>query len=590
MAQLPRTRRLLGAFGGLLLVIIGLALATNSAASVSLIVLLLCSGLILTGLLRLPAAWQASSRRAAHLSGPVVLILAGIALLIWRSASLPMLALLVSLALFAGGLLRALPVVQGERKPSVRGVLTVMVGLFGSVLVIFWPRLSLWVLGVAFGAWLVLLGLHNIYETFAHRLPKIPRWLSRLGQKGLTLAIAGCLVLLLAAGAATAWLYSSNGQAVADQFYLPPSSVPDEPGRLIRSAVLEGERPSDTQAWRILYTTTLADNRPAIASAVVTVPLRNPDARHPVISWANGTKGLIPRCGLSQSEAPYEDGPGVARNEILKSGWAVVATDYVGLGTKGPHPYLVGDSEAYAVLDATRAAGEFPEVNLSQQTVLWGHSQGGHAALFGAARAKRYAPELEVLGTAGMAPATDLTRLATGIKDEASGKIVTSYIASAWEKIYPQLEISAQQNSSVRSAVEHISQLCFSGKDVLTALATSSQLFDAVIGEEALAGPIGDLLRENSAPQVTSVPTFVSQGTADSLVLPSMQRAWRVDACAAGSDLLYREYDGLDHLGLVGENSPLNHDLVQWTKELLAGEQERGNCTRQLATGRSSGP
>ncbi|WP_404288861.1 lipase family protein [Glutamicibacter arilaitensis] len=580
MRLLPRARRLLSTAGGLLLIMIGLALIANSATSVSLIILLLCSGLVLTGLLRLPDAWQASSWRAAHLTGAVLLVLAGITLLIWRSATLPMLALLVSLALLTGGLLRALPVVQGERKPSVRGVLTVLVGLFASVLVIFWPRLSLWVLGVTFGGWLVLLGLHSLFETFAHRLPKAPRWVSRMGQTGLTLAIAGCLVLLLATGAATAWLHSNNERAVPDEFYLPPSAVPDEPGRLIRSEVLEGEKLSGTQAWRILYTTTLADDTPAVSSAVVTVPLQNSDAEHPVISWANGTKGIIPRCGLSQSAAPYEDGPSGARDAILKSGWAVVATDYVGLGTKGPHPYLVGESEAYAVLDATRAASELPDVNLSKQTVLWGHSQGGHAALFGAENAVSYAPELEVLGAAGMAPATDLTRLATGIKNEASGKIVTSYIVSAWDEVYPDLDIAAQQNSSVRSAVDRISQLCFSGKDALSALATSSQLFDAVIGEEALDGPIGDLLRENSVPHSISVPVFVSQGTADSLVLPSMQRGWRDGVCEAGSDLLYREYDGLEHVGLVEVDSPLNHDLVQWTKALLTGQQEPGNCAR----------
>ncbi|MGO2053730.1 hypothetical protein CQ019_11675 [Arthrobacter sp. MYb229] len=66
MARLPRARRLLSAIGGLLLVVIGLALITDSATSVSLIVLLLCSGSILTDLMRLPAAWQVSSRCVAH--------------------------------------------------------------------------------------------------------------------------------------------------------------------------------------------------------------------------------------------------------------------------------------------------------------------------------------------------------------------------------------------------------------------------------------------------------------------------------------------------------------------------------------------
>ena len=40
----------------------------------------------------------------------------------------------------------------------------------------------------------------------------------------------------------------------------------------------------------------------------------------------------------------------------LKAGYAVVRTDYEGLGTPGVHPYLVGRSEGRSVLDAVRAA------------------------------------------------------------------------------------------------------------------------------------------------------------------------------------------------------------------------------------------
>ena len=41
---------------------------------------------------------------------------------------------------------------------------------------------------------------------------------------------------------------------------------------------------------------------------------------------------------------------------MLAHGYVVVATDYEGLGTPGVHAYLVGLSEARAVLDSVRAA------------------------------------------------------------------------------------------------------------------------------------------------------------------------------------------------------------------------------------------
>ena len=57
-----------------------------------------------------------------------------------------------------------------------------------------------------------------------------------------------------------------------------------------------------------------------------------------------------------------------------------------GSGTPGVHPYLIGDSEAYSVLDSVRAARELPDAKAQKRFAVWGHSQGGHAALFGPAR------------------------------------------------------------------------------------------------------------------------------------------------------------------------------------------------------------
>ena len=577
------THLVVNLIGGSLLTVLGLFLIFNSAASISLMVGLLCVGLVLVGIVLLSEPGADSQRRAVHTVSAVLLIMAGLALLVCRFLSLPVLALIVSIVLFCGGALRLFGVFPRGSKPRIRGLLTAATGLFASVLVLFWPRMSLWVLGVAFGAWLALQGLRALAGTFSAKLPAAPVWWRKSAQGVLTALTAVGLVLILGAGAITAWIHSTGERTVADEFYLPPASVPELPGQLIRAEPLEHAAIENTRAWRILYTTTLEDGAAAVASGVVTVPASDDDTERPVLSWANGTKGVVPRRAPSLSANPYEDGPNMAREELLASGWAVVATDYVGLGTRGPHPYLVGNSEAHAVLDATRAAAELDAAQLSSRTVLWGHSQGGHAALFSALAAQEYAPELDVLGTAALAPATDLSTLATGIKDDAAGKIVTSYIASAWDEIYPDLALTSMLDASARSAVSRISDLCFTGKDVLAAMATSSQLFAPVINGSALNGPIGDQLMANSVPFKVPGPVFVAQGSSDTLVLPSMQRGWTAQACAAGSDLLYREYDGLDHLNLVGRGSALNADLVNWTKSLLTAEQASANCADDLS-------
>ena len=42
----------------------------------------------------------------------------------------------------------------------------------------------------------------------------------------------------------------------------------------------------------------------------------------------------------------------------------MVAPDYVGMGTKGPTPYLIGIGEPYSSLDAARAAHQLPGLSL----------------------------------------------------------------------------------------------------------------------------------------------------------------------------------------------------------------------------------
>src|SRR5947208_16432954 len=103
--------------------------------------------------------------------------------------------------------------------------------------------------------------------------------------------------------------------------------------------------------------------------------------------------------------APTEGIPG--RDRIVMAGWIVVATDYSFAEKGGPHPYLIGEGEARAALDSVRAARQISELTLDQRMVVWGYSQGGHAALWAGIVGPRYAPDLEILGVVAIAPAAN---------------------------------------------------------------------------------------------------------------------------------------------------------------------------------------
>src|SRR5690606_16462768 len=135
--------------GGVLLIAIGLVLVFNSASAVRLIIWLLAAGLVISGLLRFAELRDGSVRRWPLMLAGGLLVFSGIGLPFWHGASLPVLALAVSLVLLVGGVLRLAAVFRGRQKYCFRSALTALTGIFGAVLVIFWPRLSLWVLGVA---------------------------------------------------------------------------------------------------------------------------------------------------------------------------------------------------------------------------------------------------------------------------------------------------------------------------------------------------------------------------------------------------------------------------------------------------------
>lgn len=198
--------------------------------------------------------------------------------------------------------------------------------------------------------------------------------------------------------------------------YTPPATVPATPGTVLacRSVTLSqvpGGIP--TAAWKLLYSSTDNQGRPAAVSgtlAVPTAPWTGTGAR-PVVAFHPGTLGLGPQCAFSKQLAgAFQDeyeGDNIAA--LLKAGYAVAATDGPGYLDGRTHRYVAGTDSGHALLDIARAAPAVPGSGLSRQAKvgLWGYSEGGAASLWAAQLAAGYAPELNVVGDAsGGVPAT----------------------------------------------------------------------------------------------------------------------------------------------------------------------------------------
>jgi uncharacterized membrane protein HdeD (DUF308 family)/alpha-beta hydrolase superfamily lysophospholipase len=506
-------------------------------------------------------------------------IVLGVLVAAWPSLSVRGVAVAVGVGMIVGGLADAAGVRRGsldERAASLmKGAASVILG----VLALAWPDVTVLVVAVVFGARTVLFGLAELVG--ALRRAEAPARAAGerrgFGRRSLHLAgTAAGLLFALVLGGVSVGLHKA--EPAVDAFYDTPDDVPDDPGMLVRSESFHRTIPDGASAWRILYTTTRADGVPAMASALVIAPDSPSAEPRPVIAWAHGTTGVNRRCAPSVLADPLGSGAFYALDEVLEQGWVLVATDYPGLGTEGVHPYLVGDAEARSVLDAVRAAHRMPELDLADQTVVWGHSQGGGAALWTGQIAPVYAPDAHVIGVAALAPAADTVNLADNLARIPGGSIFASYVLTGYAGMYPDVRAADYVRPAARSVVDGLARRCLSEPAVLVSVLTSITTSFSVFQGDLRRGPLADRLAANVPSGPFQMPLLVGQGAADPLVLPEVQAAFVRGLCAAGVRVDYRTYAGRDHVGVVAADSPLIPDLVAWTHDRLAGTAPPTNC------------
>lgn len=343
--------------------------------------------------------------------------------------------------------------------------------------------------------------------------------------------------------------------------------------------------PAGARGWRILYATRDANDHPVTASALVVAPASGPGP-YPVVAWTHGTTGAVPGCGPLPLGLPFANVP--AFPDAVEQGWAFVATDYAGMATPGTGPYLVGLGEARSTLDSLRAARQLKGLALAEDTVLWGHSQGGHAALWTAAEWPRHAPELKLIGVAAAAPATDLPALLVRVADEPVGRIMGSFVLRAYANTYPDAGFDALRGGWNRVLSRDMSGRCLAGKQALVSVAESMLMRAPVFDGSPADGPLGARLRQNIPPPVADMPVWIAQGANDELVLPAIQRGYVGRVCARGQAVDYREYPGEDHLSLVAPGKPYSRDLLAWTRDRFRGVAATGQCPQGLAPASST--
>jgi alpha-beta hydrolase superfamily lysophospholipase len=392
------------------------------------------------------------------------------------------------------------------------------------------------------------------------------------------LALAATLLFAVAAQRSDAKAKTKAAKVVKGpkglKFYKPPKKLPKNHGQLIWARKTKGlAKLTDAKSTKqVLYSSRTPQGAKTAVSGTVSVPRgKPPKGGWPVISWAHGTTGVADVCAPSRVS---ETSPGKGAttyiypelNDWLRAGYAVLQTDYQGLGTPGPHPYLIGEAEGRSVLDIVTAARQL-DPSIGKRFLISGHSQGGQSALFAAGEASSWTPKLRLKGTVAFAPAShildqvpllsalttpnSLTALATmilnGASTQSSAIDVNKLLSDEVLPFYPRLQTECLEQLAHTDELGGIppSHLIRSGADL---------------------SPVNPVLAAMNPLVRTAAPILIAQGSSDTTVFPTYTDKLKDELVNAGDQVTYNKYPGVDHVGVVSSGEA---DALAFFQQML---------------------
>ena len=395
-------------------------------------------------------------------------------------------------------------------------------------------------------------------------------------RRHLPALLLSCFAAMTLSMEALAQTPPAPGDGGVPDFYTWNQDVPAKAGKILRTEPLTSTQSlSDAgRNIRILYTSVdTKTHQPIAVSGALFLPSGTPPkGGWPLLAWAHGTVGIADVCAPSFAGRGKRDVDYL--NHWLKQGYAVVSTDYQGLGTPGLHPYFDYKGSAYNVLDSIRAVqqADFP---LSKRVVLIGQSQGGGATWAAALYAKEYAPDLKIVG----AVATGVSVPdAVYVMSDRGNKVnhTLAYFLMAMNTaqwvdptIVPEDYLSEKALPVFRAAQTQ----CIGAVE-------RRVVADQLTGAQALTKDVSPIVKAilsvRRYPDLTTrIPFFWGTGGLDIDSPTEGQIKLVKDACAKGDNIEWHLYPKYDHSATVNGSLP---DSTVFMKNVFAGKHVEGNC------------
>jgi len=348
-------------------------------------------------------------------------------------------------------------------------------------------------------------------------------------------------------------------------FYDTPRPLPPgKAGELIRSEPIDQYNlPYELSAVRILYHSRTANGEDVAVSAVVLIPDGKPPANGwPVIAYAHEFRGAARQCAPSLLKN-LGVGPLLAMYANL--GYAVVATDYSGLGADSGKPVLDMQSNALDVIylvPAARAAA--PQIGT--KWIALGPFQGALAAVAVAESDVHDPNYLGVVVTSGLA---DAQQAYERFAQDSSSNRMLLVLAATVKALHPEFQLGDMLQDKALPAYQRLGQTC--GGETEPEF-TSAMLKPGWENNQF----VKDFFSRNTPGQKHAhSPLLVISGEADSAIRAEMTGQTVARMCKQGDRILFLKYPDVDASGVMGASVA---DQLSWIKARFAGYAAPGNC------------
>jgi Secretory lipase len=329
-----------------------------------------------------------------------------------------------------------------------------------------------------------------------------------------------------------------------------------EPGSLVEMTPFNLIDPrvaisSGASAWRIRYMSESAVNdEPVEVTGVVLIPGGEPPTEGwDVIAYNHGNTGVNRDCGPSLYDDMLNQWQPIS--VLLMHGFAVVATDYEGLGGFGSHAFLNAAALGRNVIDGVRAV-QHMRPDISKRWAAFGGSLGGLATWAANEQATTYGKDLDLVGAAAWVPVADTS----GLPAKAMAGTLTHdqlhlyflAIMGLQRTTHPDMDLQRFLHGSMYENRDLL-MVC-TGPEVQKALEVlrAADPADVKPVDQAAADEMTAWLKDLGVPQQpTAAPMLVVYGSEDRLVDQSWIERAITRGCSMGDTIQWVLRPGEGH-------------------------------------------